>query len=221
MLSHELENQVTVALCVLRRDGVVAYPTDTLYGLGANVTSLRAVQRVFDIKGRRHDMALPLLLADASDMELVAMDVPPLARTLAARFWPGPLTLVLRRSKSVPDLVTGGRETVAVRVPDHPVPRALARGLGAPITGTSANSSGGPDPCTAEDVRRGLGNLVDYLIDGGPALAGRPSTVLDLTGPEPRVLRQGALDVRETLERLMSGNPEREIEPRQLFAERF
>jgi len=199
MLPRELQQQVEAALSVLRREGVVAYPTDTLYGLGANAFSLRAVRRVFETKGRRADMALPLLLADASDVDRVAIDIPPLARALAERFWPGPLTLVLRRASTIPDLVTGGRGTVAVRVPDHPVPRALARGLGAPITGTSANPSGGPDPRTAEDVRRGLGALVDYVIDGGPAPVGRPSTVLDLTGPEPRVLRQGALDATTLL----------------------
>ncbi|MDP3062782.1 MAG: L-threonylcarbamoyladenylate synthase [Chloroflexota bacterium] len=200
MLSPEMEREIEIALRALLRDGVVAYPTDTLYGLGANAFSLRAVQRVFEIKGRRADMALPLLLAEASDIERVAVDIPPLAHALAERFWPGPLTLVLKRSSAVPDLVTGGRDTVAVRVPDHLVPRALARGLGAPITGTSANPSGGADPRTAEDVRQALGNLVDYIINGGPAPIGRPSTVLDLTGPEPRVLRQGALNVTELME---------------------
>ncbi|MDP3064910.1 MAG: L-threonylcarbamoyladenylate synthase [Chloroflexota bacterium] len=203
MLSSEMEREIEAALRVLRRDGIVAYPTDTLYGLGANAFSLRAVRRVFEIKGRRADMALPLLLAEASDIERVAVDIPPLARALAERFWPGPLTLVLKRSPAVPDLVTGGRDTVAVRVPNHPAPRALARGMGAPITGTSANPSGGADPRTAEDVRLALGNLVDYIIDGGPAPIGRSSTVLDLTGPEPRVLRQGALDIKEALAQLL------------------
>lgn len=199
MLPLGLEPQVEAAVSVLRRDGVVAYPTDTLYGLGANAFSTRAVERVFRIKGRRHDLALPLLLSDASELERVAVNVPPLAHSLAGRFWPGPLTLVLRRAAVVPGIVTGGRDSVAVRVPDHPVPRELVRRLGAPITGTSANPSGGADPRTADDVRRVLGALVDFIIDAGPAPIGSPSTVLDLTGAEPRVLRSGALDLTEVL----------------------
>ena len=192
MVPAHLEQAVEEAVAWLRRGGVVAYPTDTLYGLGADVFSPRAVARVFQVKGRPEGMALPVLLADPADLEGVAAQVPEAARRLARRLWPGPLTLVVRRHPRVPAAVTGGRDTVAVRVPDHPVPRALCRRLGSPITGTSANRSGGPDPVTAEDVRRQLGDVVDYIIDGGPAPAGRPSTIVDVSGAAPRVLRLGA-----------------------------
>ena len=183
----------------LNRGGVVAFPTDTLYGLGADAFSHQAVARVFDVKGRAAASGLPLLIAEAADLDKVAVDITDLARSLAEEFWPGPLTLVLRRSSRVPAIVTGGLDTVAVRVPDHPVPRALARLLGRPITGTSANPAGGPDPVTADDVRTLLGEAVDYIIDGGPSPLGSPSTILDLSGPRPAILRAGALE-RECLE---------------------
>jgi len=198
-LTDALERQVALAVDILRQGGVVAYPTDTLYGLGADAFNEQAVERVFAIKGRPHGMPLPLLIADADALSQVASDVPPLARVLAERFWPGALTLVIPRSANVPELVSGRGWKVGVRVPDHPVPRELARRLGAPITGTSANKSGGPDPRTAEDVRTQLGEMIDLVIEGGDPPAGQPSTVLDLTGPSPRIVRQGAI-TKEALE---------------------
>jgi L-threonylcarbamoyladenylate synthase len=188
------------SLRFLRHGGVVAFPTDTLYGLGADAFSPKAVRRVFDIKGRASKSGLPLLIGDAADLDMVAVDITDLARTFAEKFWPGPLTLVLPRSARVPSVVTGGLDTVAVRIPDHPVPRALARSLGRPITGTSANPAGGPDPVSAADVKRLLGEAVDYIIDGGPSPLGSPSTILDLSGDRPRILRAGAVR-REPLER--------------------
>lgn len=198
-LPDALERQVAQAVDILRQGGVVAYPTDTLYGLGANAFNEAAVERVFEIKGRPHGMPLPLLLADADALVQVASEAPPLARVLAERFWPGALTLVIPRSPRVPELVSGRGWKVGVRVPDHPVPRELARRLGAPITGTSANKSGGPDPRTAEDVRKQLGETVDLVIEDGGLPAGQPSTVLDLTGPSPRIVRAGAI-TKEALE---------------------
>ena len=198
-LAPALERQIALAVDLLREGGVVAYPTDTLYGLGADAFNEAAVERVFVIKGRPHGMPLPLLLADADALAQVASEVPPLARVLAERFWPGALTLVIPRSAKVPELVSGRGWKVGVRVPDHPVPRELARRLGAPITGTSANKSGGPDPRTAADVRSQLGEMVDLVIEGGGLPAGQPSTVLDLTGPSPRIVRAGAIS-KEALE---------------------
>ena len=188
-----LQKAVAKALEMLQRGGVVAFPTDTLYGLGADAFDVKAVSRLYSIKGRPGHMGMPLLLSTAADVERVALDVPDLARTLMESFWPGPLTLILKRSSEVPLDVTGGRDSVAVRMPDHPVPLALVSGLGRPITGTSANPTGGPDPTTAEDVRRMLGDLVDYVVDGGPAIQGRASTIVDLTDTRPRLVREGAL----------------------------
>ena len=144
-------NPVDEAVEVLRNGGVAAIPTDTVYGLAAHGLDAAAVGRVFEVKGRPVGMALPLLLADTRDLPLCCVDVPDSALSLAAAFWPGSLTLVLRRSDAVPDIVAAGGATVAVRVPDHPVPREIARHLGSPITGTSANLSGAP----ARDHRRG------------------------------------------------------------------
>ena len=196
-LSSSLVEQVQAAVTLLKNGGVVAYPTDTLYGLGADFSSPKAVQRVLDIKGRASEMGLPLLLAGADALELVAAAISDAVLALARRFWPGALTLVVPRSSVVPDLVTGGRDTVAVRGPDHPVPVALARGLGRPITGTSANLAGQPPALTAEDVRSGLGESVDLIIDGGPAQLGTQSTIVDATGPVLKLVRPGAISLSD------------------------
>ena len=180
---------------VLKDGGVVAVPTDTLYGLAADFSSTSALRRVIEIKGRPEEMGMPLLLADAAGLSLVAKDVPPAAWALAHRFWPGALTLVVPRSPAVSDLVTGGRDTVAVRVPNHLVPLALARELGRPITGTSANRTGQPPALTAEEARLQLGTAVDLVLQGGNTPQGVQSTIVDLTGPVPRVLRQGAISL--------------------------
>jgi L-threonylcarbamoyladenylate synthase len=192
-VSEVLLAQIEMAVDVLRRGGLVAFPTDTLFGLGADAFNETAVERVFQAKGRAYGMPLPLLLAALDDLSRVAQDAPPLAFSLAKRFWPGPLTLVVAAAPRVPALVTARGWKVAVRVPDHPLPRELARRLGAPITGTSANRSGGPDPRTAEEVRRQLGASVDLILRGGPEPKGQASTVIDLTASPPRLLREGAV----------------------------
>ena len=193
MLSLQIERGIEEAAEFLRNDGVVAYPTDTLYGLGADPFSPNALAKILLVKGRSDGKGLPLLLAGADDVELVAQPQSSHFQALTNAFWPGPLTLVLEPAPGLPDPVLGPTGAVGVRVPDHPVPRALARALGKPIVGTSANPSGGPDPITARQVRRTLGDRIDYVIDGGPAHRGLPSTVVDLTGPRPKVLRTGAL----------------------------
>lgn len=192
-----LQEQIQAAVAVLRNGGVVAVPTDTLYGLAADFTSASAVRRVIDIKGRPEEMGMPLLLSQAADLSLVTRDLPKAAWSLAQRFWPGALTLVVPRSPAVSDLVTGGRDTVAVRVPNHLVPIALARGLGRPITGTSANRTGQPPCQTAQAVRLQLGNAVDMILEGGDTPQGIQSTIVDLTGPVPRVLRHGAVSLAD------------------------
>ena len=192
-----LQDQVDAAVRILKSGGVVAIPTDTLYGLAANALNEKAVERVFNIKGRSKGMALPLLLTDANDIVKWADDVPDIAWPLVRRFWPGALTLVLKKASIISDVVSGGMDTIALRVPAHHVPRAIARGLGAPITGTSANRSGSPGLTTAEAVRREFGSEVDLIIDAGDASKGLASTVLDLSGKQPRILREGAVSLRE------------------------
>ena len=203
----EMAEALDIAVEALKNHGVVAYPTDTLYGLGAAFNDLEAVERVFDIKGRPRNAALPLLVASQEDVEQVAVGLTLQAEKLIEAFWPGPLTLVVPAGPHTPAVVTGGRGTVAVRMPDHHVPQELVRRLGRPITGTSANPTGGPDPVTAEDVKRALGDRIDHIIDGGPAPMGQPSTILDLSGQRPRLVRLGALDV-EAIEKTLSESVE-------------
>jgi L-threonylcarbamoyladenylate synthase len=193
MVSTQLRRELQRAVAYLQGDGVVAFPTDTFYGLGADVYSEEAVSRVFRIKSKGTGGPLPVLLADVSGLSEVAVSIPALAWQLAERFWPGALTLVLERAETIPAIVSGGHSTVGVRVPDNPLVRALVRELGRPITGTSANPTGLPPATSAAEVRSQLGDAVDYVLDGGTCPGGQPSTVLDLTGTRPRILRAGKL----------------------------
>jgi len=193
LLSGEQEKN---AIEVLRGGGVVAFPTDTVYGLGANAKLELALKRIYQIKHRPFNLALPLLLADVSDIEKVAISVPRIGWQLAKCFLPGGLTLVLHKAAWVSPLITAGGDTVAVRVPNHPVPRALARGLGVPIIGTSANITGQPSPLTVAEVRCHLGNEVDFIVDG-ECPGGVESTVVDVTRDPPVLLREGAISQQE------------------------
>ncbi len=196
-LSPALRKQIEKGVFILKSGGMVAFPTDTVYGLGASAGIPEAVARVYAVKGRPRNMPLPLLLARVSQIEDVAESVPPLAWFLARKFLPGALTLVLPKSRSVPDIVTAGGDTVAVRVPAHPVPAALANGLGTPLLGTSANLSGRPSALTAGEVYTQFGEQIDLVIDGGRSLGGRESTIVDVTGEVPVVLREGAIALSE------------------------
>ena len=198
-LDDALQRQIEIAVDVLANGGVVAIPTDTLYGLAACAFNESAVLKVFELKGRPDGMALPLLLSDANDARMCVEDVPTDAMTLAEQFWPGALTLVLRKSAEVPYAVTAGMDTVALRVPDHPVPMAVSKALGAPITGTSANLSGRPGLTSAEAVRAEFGDAIDFVLDGGDAPGGVASTILDMSGDARNVLRDGAVS-REEIE---------------------
>jgi len=199
-LAASIQQQVEQAIIILKRGGIVACPTDTVYGVGAAINIERAVERVYQIKGRPHSRALPILLADKSEIAEVAKAVPPLAWRLADRFLPGALTIVLPKADSVSDIVTGGLKTIAVRIADHPIPIAIVRGLGVPIVGTSANLSGSPSALTAEEVRAQLGDRVDMIIDGGRCPGGWESTIIDLTGETPLILREGPISSEELRE---------------------
>jgi L-threonylcarbamoyladenylate synthase len=192
-----IQKQVEQGISILKQGGIVAFPTDTVYGLGACISLPHAVERVYQVKKRPLNMPLPLLLADKSQLGEVAEPVPPIAWLLAEKFLPGGLTIVLFKSKLVPDIVTGGGKTVALRIPAHPTPVALIQGVGTPIVGTSANLSGKPSALTAEEVYAQLDNKVDLIIDGGRCPGGKESTIVDLTGETPLVLREGAISREE------------------------
>ena len=193
----DLEKQIKKAISILKKGGVVAYPTDTVYGLGACMTDTAAVDRIFQVKGRPKGMALPVLLADKVQMESIVTSVPMSALRLADEFFPGALTIILPKSDIVPDIITGGGRTVAFRIPDHPVPLALIKGLGKPIVGTSANLSGQPSALTAAEVQAQIGDKIDMVIDGGRCPGGIESTVIDLSGKKPVVRRQGAISIEK------------------------
>ncbi len=195
--SLDIQQQIEKGISILRQGGIVAYPTDTVYGLGACASLPQAVERVYKVKERPPNMPLPLLLADVSQITKVAEPVPPIAWLLIRSFLPGALTLVLPKSNSVSDIITAGGVTIAVRIPAHPVPVALAKGLGTPIVGTSANLSGRPSSLTADEVYSQLGNKIDLIIDGGRCPGGKESTVVDVTREIPVVVREGAIPLEE------------------------
>lgn len=185
------------AVQVLQEGGIVAFPTDTVYGVGAHGLLPAGVERLYVAKIRPGDKAIPLLVAGVEALAEIAVEVPDVAYALAARFWPGALTLVVRRSARVPDAVTSGGETVAVRAPDHPVTQALIAALGAPLAATSANLSGRPAPDRPEGVLAQLDGRIDLLLDGGICPVGVASTVLDLTVSPPAILRAGGISVEQ------------------------
>ena len=192
-----MEQRIQKGIKVLRQGGIVAFPTDTVYGLGCDASNLEAVKRIYKIKQRPSYLALPILLADISQMAAVADWVPETAWRLAERFLPGGLTLVLTKAASVAEDLTAGQATVAVGGPTHPVAIALIRGLGGPIVGTSANISGRSSALTAEEVSEQLGGEVDLIIDGGKCSGEVESTVVDVTSGIPEILRQGVIPQSE------------------------
>ena len=188
---------IDVAARILAEGGLVAFPTDTVYGVGAHAFQPDAVERIYVAKIRPRDKAIPILLARADDLVLVAEGITETAWLLAERFWPGGLTLILPRKANVPDVVSASGSTVAVRVPDHSVVLALIAALGAPLAATSANLSGRPSSVTAQEVEAELGGRIELILDGGQCPGGIPSTVLDLTADPPAILRAGAIGVEE------------------------
>ena len=197
ILSAQDPKALTRALAILRGDGLVAFPTDTVYGLGALAFHAAAVKRIYAAKGRSLEKAIPVLIADPDDLVKVTLAVPPAAFILAGRFWPGPLTLIVPKHPDLPWAVSDG-PTVAVRMPDHPLARSLLRAAG-PLAVTSANLSGQPSPSTAQAVFTQLAGRVALIIDGGTTPGGVPSTLVDCVSAEPRILREGPLSSREIL----------------------
>ena len=195
----ERSQDLNQALLALRSGGVIVLPTDTLYGLGASVFDEVALGKVFAIKGRPAGMALPVLVNGWEMAQRVSGEVSAAAQRLTELFWPGPLTLVVPSGPNLSDLVTGGGDTVGLRSPDHWVPQELIGRLGSPITGTSANRSGGPDLKSVTAVWELLGGEVDYIVQSGQEPQGTASTVVEIIENRPRLIREGAIPFKEIL----------------------
>ena len=196
------QSALEAACDALRRDCIVAYPTDTLYGLAVDPRSNVAVERLYAAKERASDRGIPLIAADAEQVEAAVGTLTPLSRALAERFWPGPLTLVLPAHPELASLIHRGGGTVAVRVPDHAVARGLAQAARHPVTATSANRSGARPATTADDVIASLGDRISVVLDAGTTRGGLPSTIVDVTGMTAVLVRAGAVPWDRVLESL-------------------
>lgn len=196
------DESIQAALKILRNGGLVAFPTDTVYGVGALAFNGKAVESIYIAKDRPIEKAIPVLIWDKDDMEKVGIDIPEIAYRLASRFWPGPLTVVIPKKPTLPESVSA-TNTVGVRVPDHETARALLRAAG-PMAVTSANISGRPSPSTAQEVLAQLGGRIDLIIDGGTTPGGVPSTLVDCTGEDIKILREGPISLEEIRLKLSS-----------------
>ncbi len=192
------------AVRLLRAGKAIAFPTDTVYGIGASGFNERGIEALYMAKNRARDKAIPLFLANAADVTMVAREIPEAFRLLAAKFWPGALTLVIPAADRVPKILIAGGTSVAVRVPNHPTTRALIDAVRAPLAQTSANLSGGRDPANASEVMLALNGRIPLILDGGPTRGNVPSTVVDLTTNPPIVRRVGVISVAQL--RLVMGD---------------
>jgi L-threonylcarbamoyladenylate synthase len=182
---------------IIKRGGIVAFPTETVYGLGADAFRPLAVARVFEVKRRPYFDPLIVHVANPSDVEELAKEIPSNAKKLIERFWPGPLTVVLLKEENIPDIVTAGLPTVAIRMPKHPMTLSLIGLVGSPIVGPSANPFGYLSPTTAEHVRDQLGDQIDFILDGGPCEVGVESTIVSFFEKRPMLLRPGGVPLEE------------------------
>jgi L-threonylcarbamoyladenylate synthase len=190
-------SEIQTALEILQNGGIVAFPTDTVYGLGALAFDNSAIESIYTAKDRPIEKAIPILIGDLSDLDQIADDIPDMALRFATRFWPGPLTCVVPKKQTLP-LAVSATATVAVRIPDHPEARALLRAAG-PMAVTSANISGQPSPSTAQEVYDQLNGRIPLILDGEKTKGGVPSTLVDCTGERPVILREGPVTLTELL----------------------
>jgi len=195
ILPADREEAIPRALELLKRGGLVAFPTDTVYGVGALAFDAKAVESIYAAKDRPVEKAIPILIGGPEDLDKVTAELTPTAAKLSARFWPGPLTLVVPKHLNLPEVVSA-TPTVGVRVPDHPVARTLLRAAG-PLAVTSANISGEASPRTAEEVNRQLNGRIPLILDGGETPGGVPSTVVNCLGTEPVILREGPITMKD------------------------
>lgn len=206
---------ISKAARILKQGGTVAFPTETVYGLGADALDPVAVSKIFEAKGRPADNPLIVHIASMDSLDKIATDIPPIAFELMDAFWPGPLTLVLKRMSAVPDITTGGLDTVAVRMPDNPVALALIKEAGTPLAAPSANRSGRPSPTTAGHVISDLSGRINAVIDGGAVEVGVESTVLDVTSDVPVILRPGGVgleDIKKHVGEVVIGYTDQAVE---------
>jgi L-threonylcarbamoyladenylate synthase len=204
ILSASSSDTIARALAVLHAGGLVAFPTDTVYGVGTLAFDGKAIESIYQAKDRPVEKAIPVLISDIQDLDKVGSNIPEAAHKLAARFWPGPLTILVPKRDNLPPAVSA-TSTVGVRVPDHEIARALLRAAG-PMAVTSANISGAQSPVTAEEVYEQLGGRIPLIIDGGRTPGGIPSTLVDCTAPDLKVLREGPIALEELLSAL-EGEP--------------
>ena len=204
------EEQIASAAELIRNGGLVAFPTETVYGLGANALAADAVQRIYEAKGRPRASPLIVHVADEAMARSITAEWPEMAHRLAERFWPGPLTVIVKKAAIVPDLVTAGLDSVGVRVPGHAAALELIRRAGVPIAAPSANRFGQISPTTAEHVRMGMGDRVEMILDAGPTRVGIESTVVSLRRIPPAILRPGMI-TQEELEAVTGVAWEREL----------
>ena len=188
---------IAAAAEALKRGGLVIVPTETVYGLAALASDESALERIYEAKGRGAHNALPVQIYSPDMLGEVAAEINEPAKRLAERFWPGPLTLVVRRNPNLPQVLTAGGDTVAVRIPDHPVALALLKAVGVPLAVTSANISGEPPAVTCAEAVAALGSWAEVALDAGDCRIGVPSTVVDTVGDEPRIVREGAIGARD------------------------
>ncbi|NIR72943.1 threonylcarbamoyl-AMP synthase [candidate division KSB1 bacterium] len=186
-------DDLQVAVSSLRKGGVIAYPTETVYGLGANIYQQKAVLRIFEIKGRDISKPVSIMIASDADVNDICMDIPDYSRTLMAKYWPGPLTLIFKASEELPEYIVSEDKKIGLRLPDHPITRKLMELHSEPMTSTSANISGEQAPIHAQEVANTFKERIDVIIDGGECEGKVPSTVLDASGNTPRILREGAI----------------------------
>ena len=191
------QNEIELAAGILAGGGLVGIPTETVYGLGANGLDPEAVSNIFAAKGRPQDNPLILHIPEVGWLERYCRDIPPAAYLLAERFWPGPLTMVLPRKNNVPDVVTAGLDTVGMRCPGHLLCRRIIELAGVPVAAPSGNTSGRPSPTTAEHMLEDMSGKIDAIVDGGPCGVGVESTIIDLTGTPPRLLRPGGVTLEQ------------------------
>ena len=203
------DEELAEAAGILRKGGLVAFPTETVYGLGANGLDEEAAKKIYAAKGRPSDNPLIAHISAPEELEALAAEIPCFAKRLMELYWPGPLTMVFKKKEIVPYGTTGGLDTVAVRMPSDPIARALIRLAGVPVAAPSANRSGRPSPTTADHVWQDMAGRIEMIIDGGPVGIGVESTIVDVTGPVPVILRPGAI----TMEMVRDALGQVEIDP--------